>query len=81
MFIYVMKFLQEVLKQKTLNGTDVDLLTIVFSKVLIGGYVEDEKDPVKGAEQEVLVSMIRFLLSSSETSEEKSVTPVESESE
>lgn len=81
MFIYVMKFLQEVLKQKTLNGTDVDLLTIVFSKVLIGGYVEDEKDPVKCAEQEVLVSMIRFLLSSSETSEEKSVTPVESESE
>ena len=43
MFIYVMKFLQEVLKQKALNGTDVDLLTIVFSKVLIGGYVEDEK--------------------------------------
>ena len=38
-----MKFLQEVLKQKALNGTDVDLLTIVFSKVLIGGYVEDEK--------------------------------------
>ena len=76
-----MKFLQEVLKQKALNGTDVDLLTIVFSKVLIGVYVEDEKDPVKCAEQEVLVSMIRFLLSSSETSEEKSVTPVESESE
>ena len=64
-----------------MNGTDVDLLTIVFSKVLIGGYVEDEKDPLKCAEQEVLVSMIRFLLLSSETNEEKSLTPVESDSE
>lgn len=77
----MIKFLQEVLKQKSMNGTDVDLLTIVFSKVLIGGYVEDEKDPVKCAEQEVLVSMIRFLLLSSETNEEKSLTPVESDSE
>lgn len=77
----MIKFLQEVLKQKSMNGTDVDLLTIVFSKVLIGGYVEDEKDPLKCAEQEVLVSMIRFLLLSSETNEEKSLTPVESDSE
>ena len=58
MFIYVMKFLQEVLKQKALNGTDVDLLTIVFSKVLIGGYVEDEKDPVKCENNSISCGMI-----------------------
>ena len=80
-FIYLIKFLQEVLKYSSLNGTDVDLLTIKFSRVLIGGFVEDEKDPMKVAEQEVLVNMIRFLFTPKSGEGEESSGAAESNSE
>ena len=80
-FIYLIKFLHEVLKYSSLNGTDVDLLTIKFSRVLIGGFVEDEKDPMKVAEQEVLVNMIRFLITPKSGEGEESSGAAESNSE
>ena len=72
-FIYLMRFLQELLLYAKWNQLDAEFLTMVFARVLIGGYVVDEESaPLqKVVAQEVIVNMIRFLLSKSEEHEDE----------
>lgn len=70
MFIYLMKFLQELLKHAQWNQLDREFLTIVFSRVLIGDYLKDaEEKREQVVAQNVIVNMIRFLLTSAEEEE------------
>lgn len=66
-----MKFLQELLKHAQWNQLDREFLTIVFSRVLIGDYLNNaEENREQVVAQNVIVNMIRFLLTSAEEEEE-----------
>ena len=72
MFIYVMKFLQELLKHSQWNQLDREFLTIVFSRVFIEDYLKEEAEEKQEqiVAQKVIVNMIRFLLSPADQGEE-----------
>ena len=57
--------MQKLLTFSDQNQLDEEFLTMIFARVLIGGFVTDEEvAPLKKVvAQEVVVSMIRFLLS------------------
>lgn len=73
MFIYIMKFLQELLKHSQWNQLDREFLTIVFSRVLIEDYLKEEAEEKQEqiVAQKVIVNMIRFLLSPADQDEEQ----------
>ena len=57
--------MQKLLTFSDQNQLDEEFLTMIFARVLIGGFVTDEEvSPLKKVvAQEVVVNMIRFLLS------------------
>lgn len=59
-----MKFLQELLKHSQWNQLDTEFLTMVFSQAFIGEDIKDEEDEDRQqiVAQNVIVNMIRFLL-------------------
>ena len=72
-FNYLIRLLQEMLMYAKWTLLDAEILTMVLGRVLIGGYVVDEESaPLqKVVAQEVIVNMIRFLLSKSEEREDE----------
>ena len=63
-----MKFLQEVLKHSQYNQTNRELLTVVFSRVLIEDFLKkgEEDDRERIIAQNVIINLIRFILTSTE---------------
>ena len=61
----MIRFLQKLLTYSQQNQLVEEFLTMIFARVLIGGFVTDEEvAPLKKVvAQEVIVNMIRFLLS------------------
>ena len=59
-----MKFLQELLKHSQWNQLDAEFLTMVFSPAFIGEDIKEEEDEDRQhiVAQNVIVNMIRFLL-------------------
>ena len=67
-----MKFLQEVLKHSQYNQTNRELLTVVFSRVVIEDFLKKgkEDDRERLIAQNVIVNLMRFLLTSAEESDQ-----------
>lgn len=63
MFIYVMKFLQEILQYSQWNQLDVDFLVILFSHAFLGLPMNAEaKNEETAAVWNTVMAIIRFLL-------------------
>lgn len=83
MFIYLMKFLQELLKHSQWNQLDREFLTIVFSRVLIEDFSKEEEEGDRDViiSQNVVVNMMQFLLTPADQKETQQENEGESDSE
>lgn len=72
MFIYVMKFLQEILKYSQWNQLDVDFLVILFSHTFLGLPINAEANNEEtAAVWNTVMAIVRFLLTPPKEGSEK----------